>query len=219
MRAIAPVLLGIVPFAVISGIAAMGAGLPAGLAFALSVIVYAGSAQLVAVQLIAAGAHALVVLLAALIVNLRFLMYGASLAPHLGPLPAARKCLLAYLLTDQVYAVAISRFQAQGTGEAAGKGRYFLGAGAAMWCAWQAAAAAGIFLGARVPASWSLDFAVPLTFIALVFPAVKDRAAAAAALAAGAAALAAAALPFRLGLVIAALAGVSAGMLAAPRRK
>ena len=95
---------------------------------------------------------------------------------------------------------------------------YFLGAGLTLWSCWQASTAVGVFLGARVPESWSLDFTLPLTFIALVFPGLRDRPAAAAALAAGILAVLAAGLPYKLGLLAAALVGIVAGLAVEGRR-
>ena len=89
---------------------------------------------------------------------------------------------------------------------------YFLGAGFTLWAAWQVSTAAGIFLGAQVPSRWSLDFTLALTFIALVFPALKDRAATAAALVAGVLAVLAFGLPYKLGLMVAAVAGIGVGL-------
>ena len=211
VRAEAPLLLGVVPFGMIYGVLAIGAGVPPALAQAMSALVFAGSAQFLTVQLIAAAAPAPVLVATACIVNLRHALYSASVAPYLRALPARWKWLLAYLLTDEAYAVAIVHYQAGG--DAAGKHRYFLGAGLLLWSSWQVSTAAGIFLGAQVPSSWALDFTLALTFIALVVPALADRPAVVAALAAGLTAMLGATLPFNLGLVVAALVGIAAGLL------
>ncbi|MBA2441254.1 MAG: AzlC family ABC transporter permease [Rubrobacter sp.] len=219
VRDVAPILLGIAPFGAISGAAAVGAGLSPEVAFGMSVLIFAGASQLAAVQLISGGASVLVVVLTAAVINLRFMMYSASLSPYLGKLPAAWKALAAYLLVDQAYALAVSRFASEeGPREepesSRSRGLYFLGAGSALWVVWQACTAAGILLGARVPEGLSLEFVIPLTFMALLFPAITDRPTAAAALAAGLVAVAAEPLPLNLGLVTAAAAGVLVGMLA-----
>jgi predicted branched-subunit amino acid permease len=120
------------------------------------------------------------------------------------------KWLLAYLLTDEAYAVTIIHYNRES--DPAHKHWYFLGAGLALWGTWQASTAVGIFLGARVPASWALDFTLALTFIAIVIPALRDRASVAAALSAGVVALLAAGLPYKLGLMLAALTGIVAGV-------
>jgi predicted branched-subunit amino acid permease len=157
------------------------------------------------------------IVLTAAIVNLRHALYSASVAPYLQKLQPAWKWLLAYLLTDEAYAVSIGHYQnpnsALADGGAAGnKHWYFLGAGLALWSTWQLSTAAGIFIGAQVPASWSLDFTLALTFIALVVPNLRDRPSLAAALAAGITAVLAYGLPFKLGLVLAALVGIPVGV-------
>jgi predicted branched-subunit amino acid permease len=148
--------------------------------------------------------------LTAFIVNLRHALYSASMAPYLRSLSPLWKGLLAYLLTDEAYAVVITRYLRGGTLQNAHW--YFLGAGLTLWTGWQISTAVGIFLGAQVPSSWMLDFSLALTFIALVVPALKDRPATLAALVAGVTALAAYGLPYKLGLIIAALVGITVGM-------
>ncbi|MEJ2747960.1 MAG: AzlC family ABC transporter permease [Anaerolineae bacterium] len=212
-----PVLLGVVPFAMIFGVTAVNLGLPTIQAMGMSVIVFAGAAQLVALQLISTGAPLLVILTSTFFINLRFLMYGASLAPHLKAASPSRKGWLAYLLTDQAYAISIAHFTENP--DAPHKQFFYLGAGVALAVTWQISTAVGIFLGAQVPASWSLDFAVPLTFLALVFPALKDWPAALAAVSAGVTAVFAANLPYNMGLIIAALTGILIGYLAESRQK
>jgi len=215
IKAELPILLGVSPFGMIYGVLALAAGLPAMLALAMSSVVFAGSAQFVGAQLIGAGAPGIVIVFTTFIVNLRHILYSASVAPHLAHLGPRWKCLLSYLLTDEVYAVAIMRF-AQQPAPAPGASFpewYFLGAGLAQWTIWQASTVVGIALGAEIPAGWTLDFAVALTFIALVVPALTDRPSAAAAVAAGIVAVLTAGWPYRLGLVVAALIGIAVGSL------
>ena len=212
-RAIVPVLLALAPFGVAIGATATGGGLSALEALAMSVFVFAGAAQLAAVPLISAGASVAVVVLTVLVVNLRLTLYSASLAPHFRRLPLGWKGLLSYLLTDQAYAATITRFDDGETGEP-DKRWYYLGVALAIWVTWQAASMLGVFLGAWASEGWSLDFVLPLTFIALAVPAVKDRTTAAAALSAGVAAVLAAALPLNLGLITAASVGVLGGLVA-----
>jgi predicted branched-subunit amino acid permease len=215
-QAISPLILGVIPFALIAGIAAMGAGLSRVEALGMSYIVFAGAAQLAVVELIGQQAPATVIILTALVINLRFFMYSASLAPHLHGLPLTWRGGLAYLLTDQAFAVAIAAFH---QGRTAFKHWYYLGAALTMWGVWQAGTAAGVFLGAQIPESWSLDFAIPLTFLALLVPSLKDRPAIIAAVSAGFFALIAHGLPYNLGLFLAALGGITAGYLADRRAK
>jgi 4-azaleucine resistance transporter AzlC len=212
LRAELPILIGVAPFGMIYGVLALEAGIPALAAQAMSAIVFAGSSQFVFAQLVHLAAPPLVILPTVAIVNLRHALYSASVAPYLRGLRPAWKWLLAYLLTDEAFAVAIIHYEDENA-EDYHKHWYFFGAGLALWSTWQLSTAAGIFLGAVVPSSWSLDFTLALTFIALVIPALKDRPGIAAALSAGITALLAFSLPYKLGLVLAALVGVGMGLL------
>jgi 4-azaleucine resistance transporter AzlC len=211
IRAELPLLLGVVPFGLIYGALAVQIGVPATVSQAMSSVIFAGSAQFIAAPLIVASAPALVVVLTVLVVNLRHLLYSASVAPYLENLSPSWKALLSYLLTDEVYAVSIARFQ--GGDEGPHRHWFLFGAGVTLWSSWQISTAVGIFIGARVPSNWSLDFALPLTFIAIVVPMVKIRAHALAALVAAAGGVAAFGLPYKLGYIIATAVGIAAGML------
>jgi 4-azaleucine resistance transporter AzlC len=212
-KAAVPVLLGLIPLAVVCGTTATGTGLSALQALALSVFFLSGAAQLAATQLIATGASGGVIVLSVLIVSLRLTMYSASIAPHFQRLSARWKGVISYLLTDPAYAVTITRFEGGETKEL-DKRWYFLGSGLAIWVTWLLGTIIGVFLGAWVPESLSLDFVLPLSVIALALPAVKDPATVVAALGAGLAAIFAAALPLNLGLITAAVVGVLGGMAA-----
>lgn len=213
----APLLLGVAPFGMIYGIAALSAGVPAWLAQLASAVVFAGAAQLVIVQMLAAGAGALPIALTSGLLNLRHVLYSASMAEYVRHLPRRWRLLLAYLLTDEAYAVAVLRYQRRDHRAPPAPAPdlrhwYFLGAGFTLWAGWQLSTAAGLLFGATIPAAWELDFAVPLTFIALLTLLLRERAGQAAALVAGLGALAFAALPYKLGLVAAILLGLLAGV-------
>lgn len=210
IRAELPILLGVLPFGMVYGASALNSNVSASLSQAMSGIVFAGSAQFVIVQLIGAATPYLSMVLIASLINLRHMLYSASVAPYLRHLHPLWKWLLAYLLTDEAYAVAIIHYQRPGDNTY--KHWYFLGAGLALWSTWQSSSALGLLLGEYVPASWSLDFTIPLTFIALVVPGLKDRPAVAAALIAGIMAVVAAPLPYNLNLIVATLAGLLAGL-------
>ncbi|HET8911928.1 MAG TPA: AzlC family ABC transporter permease [Ktedonobacteraceae bacterium] len=205
-----PILLGAFPFGMIYGVAALSVGLPASIAQSMSWIVFAGSAQFVVTQLLSASAPALVLMLTVFVINIRHALYSASLAPYLKHLPLHWKWLLAYLLTDEAYAVVIIHYQEHGS--LAKKHWYFLGAGLALWLTWQFSTAFGVFLGTQIPASWSLDFTATLTFIALVVPTLRDRIGLLVALTAGLVAVLGSGLPYKLGLVTAACIGIAAGL-------
>jgi 4-azaleucine resistance transporter AzlC len=216
VRAEFPLLIGVFPFGMIYGVLALNAGLSKAASQAMSSMVFAGSSQFIAAQLIHESVPGLVIVLTIAVVNLRHMLYSASVAPYLKNLPIGWKHALAYLLTDEAYAVTITNYE---TNDEKPNGHwFFLGAGLALWTTWQFSTAAGIMLGTALPPQWPLDFALPLTFIALVMPALKDRPAVAAALSAGAVALLAYNLPYKLGLIIAALFGILIGMLLERRR-
>jgi 4-azaleucine resistance transporter AzlC len=214
VKAELPITLGVIPFGMIYGVLALGAGLSASAAQAMSSIVFAGSAQFVAAQLFGSGAPGLVIVLTAFVVNLRHMLYSASIAPYVKHLDAKWKSLLAYLLTDEAYAVVITRYNRDATSSITPPNRhwYFLGAGLTLWASWQASTAVGILLGAQIPTRWALDFTLALTFIALVVPALDDRPSVAAALSAGVVAVLAADLPYKLGLMLAAVVGIMIGL-------
>jgi predicted branched-subunit amino acid permease len=205
-----PVLIGTVPFGFVAGVVSLASGLDAAQALVLSLLSFSGVAQLVACQLIATDAPVTVVVLAASVVSLRFLMYSAALAPRLAHLDVRWRALLAWLMTDQSFASTMKRYSEPR--DAAHAHWHFLGSAATLYVSWQCAVIVGIVAGAQVPAGWSLDFAVVLTFIALLVPAVRTRADLAAAAVAAAIALVAAGLPFRLSLVVASIAGIAAGL-------
>jgi 4-azaleucine resistance transporter AzlC len=209
VRAELPLLIGVFPFGMIYGALALNAGLSIGAAQMMSSIVFAGSSQFVASQLVHDAAPGFVIVLTIAVVNLRHMLYSASLAPYLKDLSLRWKVLLSYLLTDEAYAPSILHYEREGV--QAFSHWYLLGAGFSLWFIWQASTAVGIFLGTAIPEGWHLDFALPLTFIAMVVPILKNRPMAAAALSAGLVALLAYALPFRLGIILAAFTGILVG--------
>lgn len=213
VRAELPILLGVIPFGLIYGVLAITqAHLPPNVAQAMSAIVFAGSSQFIGQQLMAAGTPGLVIVATTFIVNLRHALYSASVAPFVKPLRARWKVLLAYLLTDEAYAVTITHYE-QPEVSVEHKHWFYFGAGLALWSTWQLSTAVGIFFGAQVPESWGLDFTLALTFIALVVPRLKDRASTGAAIAASAVALIGSLLPYKLGLMAAALVGIVVGIM------
>lgn len=204
-------LVGTIPFGFVAGVAAVAAGMTPLEGVALSFAAFSGIAQLVTAQLVAVGSPLAVTLAAALVVSLRFLMYSAALSPHLAHLDTRWRVLLAYLMTDQGFAVGVRQFSEPG--DRRHRHWHFLGAAGTLYLTWQGAVIAGVAAGAQVPASWSLDFAVVLSFLALLVPAARSRADLAAAVVAGSCALVAAGLPYKLALVVGSLAGIAAGVL------
>lgn len=204
-----PILLGVVPFGLFFGAVAIEVGLTPLEAQGMSLFVFAGSAQFVAVEMIRQGAFPAVIVLTIAIVNLRHALYSASLAPHVARLPLRWRAAIAWLLTDEAFAVSSPRYRRPDLAHAH---EYLLGSGLALWSCWQLSTAAGIAFGARIPPSWSLDFALPLTFLAMLIPSLVDRPAWAAAVAGGTLALVLRGLPFGLGLVAAVILAVGIGV-------
>jgi 4-azaleucine resistance transporter AzlC len=194
----------------IYGILALSAGLSPFDAQAMSSVVFAGSSQFMTAKLVSAATPVLVVILTGFVINLRHALYSASIAPYTKHLPFTWKAALAYLLTDEAYAVSIIHYQREG--EITHKHWHLLGSGLALWTSWQLSTGVGIFLGAQIPTAWGLDFALPLTFIALIVPGLKDRAGVITAIVASLAALLFFGLPFRLGLLAAAFVAILAGL-------
>ncbi len=215
-RASIPLLLGVAPFGLITGVALVAGGIPPLIAILMSLLVFAGASMLAAIQLLGMAAPVAMIVLTAVFINLRFMMYSASLRTHLGGLPLRWRLLAACVLADNPYALCIAQFTEHP--EKPGKLWFYLGASTTVWLTWQLAVAAGAFLGSGLPGAWRLEFAAPLAFIAMSVPLLRDRAMIAAALAAGAAVVLLNPLPFRLGLALAALAGIAAGMLLERRR-
>ena len=211
IRAELPLLVGVFPFGMIYGALALNAGLPVSVAQLMSSVVFAGSSQFIATQLFHESAPGFVIVLTIAVVNLRHALYSASIAPYVASLSTRWKMLLSYLLTDEAYAPSIIYYEKEGVTQYAHW--FFLGAGFSLWFIWQVSTGLGVFLGSAIPESWSLDFALPLTFIAMVVPVLKNRPAIAASLSAGLTALLAYSLPYKLGLILAALVGIVVGTI------
>ncbi|MFC4248365.1 AzlC family ABC transporter permease [Natribaculum luteum] len=212
------ILLGLVPFALVFGIAADGAGLSTIQTVAMSAGIFAGTAQLVTVELIAANAGLAIVIVTGIVVNLRMLMYSASIAPHFTEYGQRTRAVLAYFLTDHVYAMSIAEYAEEARSR--NKRLYYLGLGVSIWLVWVAATVVGYVLGAGIPESLNLMFAIPLVFLAILVPAIEDAPQVVAALASAVVAIAAAyavaefGLPRGLDLLIAAAVGIVAGVTA-----
>src|SRR5450432_1089420 len=173
VRDMTPVLIGIVPFGMVCGIGALAAGISPLATLAMSAIMFSGSAQIVAAQLLAAGAPLVVIVLSCTVIGLRFLVYSAAMAPYLRPLDHRWRNLLSFILTDQAFASTIQRFR--DSDDVRANASYFLGAGLLLWVVWQVATLAGILVGQVIPASWQLEFVVPLTFIGVLAPLLRER--------------------------------------------
>lgn len=209
VRDVAPLLLGMIPFGFVVGIAAVEAGLDPLQAVGMSAVVFAGASQLAALDLLGSDAPVAVVVVTAGVVNLRMLMYSASIATYFREFSMRWRAGLAFLLTDPAYALSIARFR---TKNAIDRRAYYLGAAVTLWVVWQVTTVAGVVLGAGVPEALALDFTVPLVFLALTMSAVEDRSTAVAAAVGGPAATVSGGLPLDVGLLVGASLGVVAGL-------
>jgi len=206
-----PVVLAYAPFGLALGATLSATHLPSWIAWSSSPLLFGGAAQLLAVQMLDAGAGAVLVVLGALVVNARMLLYSAALAPHTAGWPARWRWLGAYLLADPVYALAISRFTGAHADGPRERLRYFFTVGLVLWPAWLGLTGAGVLLGGVLPTSLRLDLAAPLTFLLLLLPMLTSRPAYAAAVTGGTVAVAASGLPLGLGLLAGAAAGIAVG--------
>ena len=210
VRDLAPMTLGVVPFGIVCGVGAIAAGASPVAALAMSMIMFSGAAQIVATQLLAAGAPFAVILLSCLVVSLRLLMYSAAMAPYLRPLDHRWRNLLSFVLTDQAFAGTIQRFRS--SDDLRANASYFLGSGALLWVTWQLATILGIVAGQVIPASWQLDFVVPLCFLAVLAPVLRDRVSVLVFAVATVAVIALDAMPLRLSMICGGLLGIAAGI-------
>ena len=211
VRDMAPMMLGVIPFGMVCGVGAMAAGASPVAALAMSMIMFSGAAQIVATQLLVAGAPFAVILLSCLVVSLRLLMYSAAMAPYLRPLDHRWRALLSFVLTDQAFAATLRRFRK--SDDVRSNASYFLGSGALLWVIWQLATVIGILAGQVIPASWELDFVVPLCFLAVLAPLLRDRVSVLVFAVATIAVVVLDAMPLRLSLICGGLIGIAFGVL------
>ncbi len=202
-----------IPFGLITGVTAANSEIGTFLAWATSWIIFAGAAQLATLDLFNAGAASVVIIATALTINARHFMYSAALAPAFQEYPSRWRLALPYLLTDQAYAITIGPYEEHI--DPVYRRYFFFGGAASFWVMWQITTALGVMFGAIIPPEWGLTFAVPLVFIALLIPTLKDRPAVLAAVVGGSVAVMAASAPYQSGLIIGAVAGVVAGTAAA----
>lgn len=208
-KTITPVLLGVVPFAMISGITAINTNVPPAIAMFMSVTIFAGASQLAVLQLFHQGAVAAVIIYTALIINFRFMIYSLSIAPYFQNEPVSWKMFLSYMMTDQSYALSMVRFMNEPNDNPKW---FFFGASALLWVVWQISTLIGLVLGAIIPPQLGLDFAIPLTFTAVLFKSIHDKPTVITVVVSAAAAVASANIPMNAGLPLAALVGISAGV-------
>ena len=203
--------LGIAAWGLLTGIAMAKSDLPMALAVLMSLIVFAGSAQLAALPLLTGGAPLWVIWATAFCVNLRFIIFSAGWRQYFAPLPRAQRLRIAYFAADLNFALFMRRFpQPVPVSESV---PYFWGGVALNWLAWQIPSLIGLLVGDRIPTQWGLGFAGTMALLALSFSLLQDRATCVAAGVAGAAAVAAYALPLKLNILVAIAAAVAIGLV------
>jgi predicted branched-subunit amino acid permease len=210
-REMVGVSLGIGAWGLVTGVAMSNSGMGLPLAVLMSLLVFAGSAQLATLPLIAGGAPLWVVWATAACVNLRFVIFSAGWRPYFGRLPLGQRLRLGYFCADLNYVMFMRRFpEPQPAPEQL---PYFWGGVACNWFAWQVPSMLGIFLAHRVPTHWGLGFAGTLALLGLMYSLLADRSAWVAAAVAACAAVAAYALPLKLNILVAIAAAVAVGLL------
>jgi predicted branched-subunit amino acid permease len=207
----APFVIVVVPFALLFGVVATEAGLNLFEVMLFSVSVFAGASQFAAVQLMQDQAPVLVVLATSLAVNLRMVMYSVAMAPHLGAAPFGTRALMAYFLVDQSFAASQAEFERSPDQPLADKVAFFFGTITPIAPLWFASTFAGAVVGEAIPPDYALDFAVPITFLAICAPMLRSVPHVVAAAVSIAGALALTALPYGTGLLLAAVLAMAAG--------
>lgn len=214
-----PVVVGAIPFGIIFGALAINAGLSVAATLGMSLFVFAGSSQFVAVGLVAQGAGILVIVVTTFVVNLRHALYSASLGPYLSTLPQRWLLPLGFWLTDETYAVVIQRYARRD--DSLHKHWYHLGSSVAMYSNWLLCTVVGIVAGTQLQgmADWGLEFAMVVTFIGIVVPLLREVPMLLCAVVAGGVSFLLREWPNQIGLMLGALAGIAAAMLVEAGRR
>lgn len=211
IRHATPFLIVVLPFAMLFGVLAAEAGLTLFQSLSFSVVVIAGASQFAALQLMSEQAPTLVVLASALAVNMRMMMYSASITPHLGGAPLWQRIAIAYFLVDQTYTAAILEYETRPSMTLREKVAYFFGVCTPICPPWYGATVLGGWLGASIPTELGLDFALPIAFIAMIMPMLRTPAHRVAALTSILLAVSFVWLPYNLALIVGGIGGMMAG--------
>ena len=214
LRAMRPAVVATFTWGLVTGVAMVKSGLTESMAITMTLLVYAGSAQLSSLPLIASGAPLWLIFAAGCVVNVRFIIFGAALHPYFRHLSFFKRLGLGYFTTDMAFVLFMPRY-----GDAPVRGTreqlwFFLGAIIPGWITWQVSTIAGIILGGSVPTSWSLDFAAVLALLAMTIPLITSRPMLLSMVAAGTVAWLGQGLPLRMGLAAAVVTGVLVGVVA-----
>ena len=211
VTAMLPLLLGVIPFGLVFGVLGVASGLTETQTIFMSSIIFAGASQVVFAQLWAAGSAYLIIGSSVALINLRHVLYSAAVSEHLKKLSFKWRVILAYLLTDEAFAVSIQRFNTYGGSRPV---HFFMfGAGSTLWIAWQISTVVGVIAGSTIPENWELAFAIPLTFIAVVVPLLKNFSTIICALTSSLIAICGQSLPWNSWILVAAFGGILLGAL------
>lgn len=211
VRDLLPLVSGVLPFGLITGAYGVALGMNPETVLGMTVLFYAGSAQLIAYQLIQENAPLVIIVLTAVVVNLRFAIYSATFSSLLSPLKKRYRLPLVYMLSDQVYGLcAIPAQQKLPKGE---RLWYYAGVALTMWFCWILSVVAGIAVGASIPPQWSLEFTIPLAFLAMLVSTITNRLLLSVAIISGISAVLFKTLPYNSGFIVAVICGVSVGLL------
>ena len=211
-RAYLPLSVGLIPWAMVTGMAMVSVGFTPWQALGMNVLVFAGTAQLGTLPLIAAGAPLWLIVTTALALNLRFLIFSAAIARAFDGVRMPTRWLAGHLLTDGVFATCLNRMLE--SKDPQWRLGYYLAPSFWCWALWQVFALVGIFAADSIPRTWSLEFMATVALIVLLVPMVKSSPMLLAAIAGGTSAVLLRGLPLRLGVIIAIVLGIAAGFLA-----
>ena len=209
VTAMLPLLLGVIPFGLVFGVLGVASGLTETQTIFMSSIIFAGASQVVFAQLWAAGSAYLVIGSSVALINLRHVLYSVAVSEHLKKLSFKWRIILAYLLTDEAFAVSVTRFKTHGNSRPV---HFFMfGAGSALWVAWQISTVVGVIAGSTIPENWELSFAIPLTFMAVLVPLLKNFPTIICALTSSLIAICGQSLPWNSWILVAAFGGILLG--------
>ena len=214
VRICASAMPGLLAWGAVTGMVLVQSGLSPWQAAAMSLLVYAGSAQLAALPLIVAGAPAWVIVLTALLVNFRFVIFSAVVGPHFSHLHWARRIWYGFFNSDLAMAYFPQRFPRHTLGKPSGKLGYFRGLALTTWWAWQVGSMIGILLASQIPTTWGIGFAGTLVLLGMTIPLISNRPTLVGVIVSGAISVFASGLPYRLGLVLAIFGGIAAAVVA-----
>lgn len=203
---------GMCAWGVVTGMAMVKSGLTIDQAMGMTFLVYAGASQLAALPLIAGGAPLWMVFVTAIVVNLRFVIFAASIGPHFAHLRWYQRLWYGYFNIDITMGYFQPRYPDETRNQTSGKLGFFGGIGYPNWVVWQVGSVAGILLGSQIPQTWGIGFAGTLALFALLIPMINNRAVLAAVVVAASIAVVGAQWPYRLSLLVALIAGMVVAM-------